>query len=104
MKKWRMRFRAAYVRRQGMRTLLRAIRRECERLEKSLQQGRPRNSKDYERIAIKLQATNEQFDRIKREWEHAGQSLNTEYPKDEGLVLPTRLGNTIRSFEDYPYR
>jgi len=28
--------------------------------------------------------------------------LNDEYPSDRGLVLPTRLGNVVRSFETYP--
>jgi hypothetical protein len=32
----------------------------------------------------------------------AGLRLNTDFPKDEKLVLPTRLGNVIRSFESYP--
>lgn len=34
----------------------------------------------------------------------AGTSLNAEFPDTEALVLPTRLGNVIRSFESYPYR
>jgi uncharacterized repeat protein (TIGR01451 family) len=32
----------------------------------------------------------------------AGQRLNTDFPDGEKWVLPTRLGNTIRSFETYP--
>lgn len=30
--------------------------------------------------------------------------FNREFPSSEGSVLPTRLGNAIRSFEDYPQR
>lgn len=36
-------------------------------------------------------------DRMLREW-------NRGFPSQAGSVLPTRLGNTIRSFEDYPRR
>jgi hypothetical protein len=32
----------------------------------------------------------------------AGLRLNTDFPRAEKLVLPTRLGNVIRSFEGYP--
>lgn len=34
----------------------------------------------------------------------AGTSLNDRFPDGETLVLPTRLGNVIRSFESYPDR
>jgi len=37
-------------------------------------------------------------------WNSLGRELNTDFPKDAGGVLPTRLGNVIRSFEDYPKR
>jgi hypothetical protein len=30
--------------------------------------------------------------------------LNSEFPDDESLLLPTRLGNVIRCFERYPYQ
>jgi hypothetical protein len=33
-----------------------------------------------------------------------GQQVNYAFPDEEALVLPTRLGNTIRSFEVYPAR
>jgi uncharacterized repeat protein (TIGR01451 family) len=38
------------------------------------------------------------------EGEVAGRRLNEEFPLDRDSVLPTRLGNVIRSFEDYPSR
>lgn len=31
-----------------------------------------------------------------------GRVLRTEYPADSWLILPTKLGNVIRSFEEYP--
>jgi hypothetical protein len=33
-----------------------------------------------------------------------GRRYNDEFPSQEGSVLPTRLGNVIRCFEDYPRR
>jgi hypothetical protein len=30
--------------------------------------------------------------------------IKTNYPENRGLILPTRLGNVIRSFEYYPFR
>lgn len=35
-------------------------------------------------------------------WRAVGLAVNQEFPGKEGSVLPTRLGNTIRSFESYP--
>ncbi|MEO6195137.1 MAG: hypothetical protein ABIS20_19135 [Thermoanaerobaculia bacterium] len=37
-------------------------------------------------------------------WNFLGRKLNNEFPSDEKAVLPTTLGNVIRSFEDYPQR
>jgi hypothetical protein len=37
-------------------------------------------------------------------WNFLGRELNDQFPRDEEGVLPTRLGNVIRSFEDYPQR
>lgn len=37
-------------------------------------------------------------------WNRLGQELNTQFPTDAKAVLPTRLGNILRSFEDYPQR
>jgi hypothetical protein len=44
------------------------------------------------------------YDLIKSEWENTSRSLLKEFPGSESLVLPTRLGNVIRSFEYYPDR
>lgn len=37
-------------------------------------------------------------------WNLLRRKLNTEFPGKESLVLPTRLGNVMRSFEFYPHR
>lgn len=37
-------------------------------------------------------------------WNELARTLNTRYPDEPGAVLPTRLGNVIRSFESYPTR
>jgi len=38
------------------------------------------------------------------DWNQIGRELNSRYPDDPDAVLPTTLGNVIRSFESYPYR
>ncbi len=39
---------------------------------------------------------------VKREYFRRRQRFNTKFPYDRELVLPTRFGNAIRSFESYP--
>ena len=41
---------------------------------------------------------------LKSDWNQIGRRLMEELPERSDLVLPTRLGNTIRSFERYPAR
>jgi uncharacterized repeat protein (TIGR01451 family) len=41
---------------------------------------------------------------IIQKWKAAGEQVNTEFPKERASVLPTRLGNAIRSFEGYADR
>jgi hypothetical protein len=41
---------------------------------------------------------------VMERWAKAGLALNKEFPGRADLVLPTKLGNVIRSFEDYPRR
>jgi hypothetical protein len=65
-------FHEAQVRQDGMRTLLRAM-----------------DPKDAAMAAIK------------RYWSTSGQAFRESYPNRELLILPTRLGNVIRSFERY---
>lgn len=45
---------------------------------------------------------NEQRRTVTNLWRDIGQEVNTEFPAQKHLVLPTRLGNVIRSFESYP--
>ncbi|HVF68462.1 MAG TPA: hypothetical protein VM914_12410 [Pyrinomonadaceae bacterium] len=54
--------------------------------------------------ALDDNAEAEAYNRLSGEMGRIGLRLYHEFPKDPGLVLPTRLGNAIRSFEDYPYR
>jgi hypothetical protein len=42
------------------------------------------------------------FTQIYEWWSWIGYRQNRELPGDRGLVLPTRFGNVMRSFEDYP--
>ncbi len=39
---------------------------------------------------------------IATRWQKVGAAVNRQYPHRRDLVLPTRLGNVIRSFEAYP--
>jgi hypothetical protein len=39
---------------------------------------------------------------IKDRWTRIGSAVNREFPNQRHLVLPTRLGNVVRSFERYP--
>lgn len=66
-------YRQVTARREGMRTLLRAM---------------GINTPD--------------FFKIRRHWSAEGDRLLRSYPDRELLILPTRLGNVIRSFERYP--
>jgi hypothetical protein len=49
-----------------------------------------------------LEARNRQRPDLEQYWKTLGLRLNQELPDSEDLILPTRLGNTIRSFEYYP--
>lgn len=44
------------------------------------------------------------YEDAKGYWNHLGRELNTRFPTVMEAVLPTRLGNILRSFEDYPLR
>lgn len=44
------------------------------------------------------------FEDAKAYWNRLGRDLNSRFPTDEDAVLPTRLGNILRGFEDYPER
>ena len=45
-----------------------------------------------------------EYSKVLAYWNLLGRELNDQFPTDEDGVLPTRLGNVIRSFEDYPQR
>lgn len=42
------------------------------------------------------------YNRLRDEWNFIKRRLNDEFPGHPSLILPTRLGNVIRSFEYYP--
>jgi hypothetical protein len=46
----------------------------------------------------------ELLEKIEDERTAAGLRVNNEFPSDPYLVLPTRLGNILRSFQTYPFR
>jgi hypothetical protein len=46
----------------------------------------------------------ELIEKIEDERTEVGLRINNEFPSDPYLVLPTRLGNILRSFETYPFR
>lgn len=75
--KWRKhyhetQFNAAHARVKGMRTLLR-----------------------------KLSDQDKRYSDISKQFHRIGCKINSEFPGDLTFVMPTRLGNTIRSFEHY---
>lgn len=72
--RYRERLAAAQARWKGMRTLLRA-----------------------------LPASDPRYQTISKCWNETGRNINRHFPLDSA-ALPTRLGNIIRSFEDYPRR
>jgi hypothetical protein len=41
-------------------------------------------------------------ERLQRECRRLSRELASDFPSDEDSILPTRFGNVIRSFEDYP--
>jgi hypothetical protein len=49
-------------------------------------------------------AVQAQLGRVKDVWDKLGRRIVNESPVEPGLILPTRLGNVIRSFEYYPDR
>jgi hypothetical protein len=44
------------------------------------------------------------YSKVEDHWNALARTLNSEYPDAPDAVLPTRLGNVIRSFESYPWR
>lgn len=53
-------------------------------------------------LRSRLKVDHRHYDKISRLYNDAGAALNFEYPNNRHAVLPTRLGNVIRSFERYP--
>jgi len=49
-----------------------------------------------------LDQNDQAYIKIRDEWSRLSRILKSQYPGDINRLLPTRLGNTIRSFEYYP--
>jgi hypothetical protein len=63
--------------------------------------GMPRFEFELTKAAKQQGTEDARIKQVLIEGKNAGLRLNTNFPKDEKLVLPTRLGNVIRSFESY---
>jgi hypothetical protein len=72
-KSYKSKFKEGQARQNGMRTLLRA-----------------------------MTPTDADYQKIVRYWSKSGDIFLRSFPNRELLVMPTRLGNVIRSFERYP--
>lgn len=55
-------------------------------------------------LSRKGASTMPEYDEVLTYWNDLGRELNIRFPNEEDAVLPTRLGNILRSFEDYPGR
>jgi len=112
-------FEAAVSRQRGMRTLLRAmgkayaalIAASINRLSAISPDAKCLQARDRNFPAVwgnALPAPVDQwghiYELVKAEWEALSRLLLTEYPGKKALVLQTKLGNVIRSFEYYPDR
>ena len=80
-------------------------RKHYQRQFRSLQaqwKGMPRLEYELKQKANSQKTEDPRIQQVQNKKKIAGLRLNTDFPKDEKLVLPTRLGNVIRSFESYP--
>ncbi len=55
-------------------------------------------------VTPEAQADPDQYKKVEDHWNDLARTLNNQYPDELDAVLPTRLGNVIRSFESYPWR
>lgn len=55
-------------------------------------------------LLLAMKENDTSIKRVQRAWAESGQRVNHDFPRDIDLVMPTSLGNVIRSFEDYPFR
>lgn len=116
---YQSKFSALLSRQRGMRTLLRAMGKAdaalitacLSRLKTIAPKTKCLQIEDQHCSAVWDPAPNEEinqwqhvYDLTKSEWESTSRSLLNEFPGGVSLILPTRLGNVIRSFEYYPDR
>jgi uncharacterized repeat protein (TIGR01451 family) len=51
---------------------------------------------------LALDTRHPDYAQILTEWNDVSEKVNSEFPERKSLILPTQLGNIIRSFERYP--
>ncbi len=84
-------FDAANTQRTGMRTLIRAMEQRYKDQSSTWSPDR-------------LRRESESIEDVNKKRTRVGLAVNTDFPHRRSLVLPTKLGNAIRSFETYPNR
>ncbi len=126
---FKKRFNSSQVRIQGLRALLRAIdtatsdfaqspqliKKVVERLTSTVDElsNLGTDDKTWLRTWLEVDAYDSNIlkdrwigirERVLNEYTRTMQRVRNEYPSEEWLLMPTRLGNLIRSFEYYPKR
>ena len=80
------------------------IRREQARFERARAQRMALPQLGHETRTIDNGSLGDRATGIFALWDRTGATYNREFPDEPALVLPTRLGNAIRSFETYSWR
>ncbi|MDX6710383.1 MAG: hypothetical protein QOH96_1399 [Blastocatellia bacterium] len=114
-------FRRRYAKVKGMRTLLRAMFHNSSDVREIVSMQKPLKAVAVDQSILDpcdrhsatgrnkveskpIQSWNSVFSQIKTRWDDEQQALFSEFPTLDSLILPTKLGNVIRSFEYYPDR
>ncbi|MGH8068980.1 MAG: hypothetical protein ACRERE_27845 [Candidatus Entotheonellia bacterium] len=53
-------------------------------------------------LLLAMDTTDPRYSRISDKWAEIGKEFNSQFPREKSSVLPTKLGNVIKSFENYP--
>ena len=80
-----------------------ALGKRCTQYHQARQKRMEARSRGWRTLLRRLPPTDPRFLTIYTEMDALSKRLPAEYPRHD-LVLPTRLGNVLRSFEDYSYR
>jgi hypothetical protein len=87
----------------GMRTLLRYINSANQTLKERSERFKS-SEPILSQIKAQLEDNRSTYADIMGSWMQVGITRNFDYPEAKALLLPTRLGNIMRSFEEYPSR